>query len=119
MELISQVNFKMGWIKQFLTTENIPFFDFEISTFILTSILIIMVFCIILKIKNKSISKNLINCAFLSLSSVTFLFALLNALTGEFLFSQKENVKVYMLIAAVALWIYIIDTTRKIFTSKE
>ena len=103
-------------LKEFLTKESLSLFGFEISTFILTSLLILIVFCIVLKIKKKPITKNLIYCTFISLSVITFLFAFLNALTGEFLFSQKENIKLYMFIATVALLIYIIDTSRKLFT---
>lgn len=106
------LKFKMSFIKQILTTENFSISDFKISTFILFAILIIVILIIVLKLKRQPIMKNLIKVTFLSLSIITFLFALLNALTGEFLFSQENNFRLYMLIATVALWIYIGDSLK-------
>lgn len=109
----------MGYLKTFLTSENILLFGFNISNFALTFLLILVIFCIILKIKKLSITKNLIKCTFITLSIITFLFAFLNVLSGEFLFSQKENIKLYMLIAVVALWVYIIDASKELFTKNQ
>lgn len=107
----------MVWLKEFLTTETFPFFGFNISLFVLTAIVIIVILGVWLKLKNKPIIKNLINCIFISLTIITFMFAFLNALTGELLFSQDENMRLYMLIATVALFIYVIETTKKMFNS--
>ena len=107
----------MVWLKEILTTETFQFLGFNISLFVLTAILIIIILAISLKLKNKPIIKNLISCVFISLTIITFLFALLNTLTGELLFSQDENMRLYMLIAMVALFIYVIETTKKMFNS--
>lgn len=104
----------MGVIKEFLVKETIHFLDFEISTFILTAFLIFIALNIVLKIKKKPILENIIKTAFITLTIIAFLFAFLNSLTGEFLFSQQENIKTYMFIATIALFLYIIDMLKEI-----
>lgn len=104
----------MVLLKEFLTSESISFLGLNISTFILSTVIILITICLILKFKKKPIIKNLIKVTFLSLSIITFLFAFLNSFTGEFLFSQKDNMKLYMLIAAIALFIYLADSFKEL-----
>ena len=105
----------MALLKEFLTAENIYLFGLNISTFILTAIIILLLICLTLKLKKKPIVSVLIKVTFLSLAIITLIFAFLNALTGEFLFSQTENMKLYMLIAAVTLFIHIVDSLKELF----
>ncbi len=106
-------------LKELLTTEAIKIVGFEISTFALVAFVIFGVLIVLLIIKKKKIDMmNGIKCGFLTLSLLTFLFAFLNALTGEFLFSQKNNFKVFMFIATIAIFIYIVSSLKDLFGNK-
>ncbi len=109
----------MVLLNEFLTSEKLSFLGLNISTFILTTVVILTIICIALKVRKKPIVKNLIKSTFLSLSIITFLFAFLNALTGEFLFSQQDNMKLYMFIAAVALFIYVADSLKELLKKEN
>lgn len=106
-------------LKGLLTTETLSVGEFEISTFALVAFIIFGVLILLLVIKKKKIEMmNGIKCGFLTLSILTFLFAFLNALTGEFLFSQKNSFKVFMFIATIALFIYIVSSVKDLFRNE-
>ena len=106
----------MAILKEFLTTESFSFLGFNVSSFILSAVIISIIYSLWLWKMKKQVTNNLIKVAFLSLAILTFLFAFLNALTGDFLFSQEENIQIYMFIAMVALFLYITDTTKELFS---
>ncbi len=100
--------------KQFLTTESFNFLGFTISSLFATCILIFIGYIIFLKRKKKKIP--IFKLIFLTLALISFLFAFVNWLTGEFLFGQKNsiNITIYMFVAVITMGLYIIDDLKKI-----
>lgn len=88
----------MNSLKTLLITENINLLGFKISTFILTSIVLFTFIFIILKIKRISIKDKLLELLFFILLIMSLLISFTYALTGEALFSQNINLRIYSLI---------------------
>ena len=106
-------------LKQFLTTESFHFSGFTISSLFVTYVLIFIIYIIFLKLKKREIP--CIRLGFLTLATISFLFAFINGLTGEFLFGQKDGmtVTIYMFIAVFTMGLYIIDEFKKIPKIRE
>lgn len=100
-------NIKMTILHNFLTKESVPALGFNISTFFLSALIILIILMILVKIRKKSIWDNILKLCFLTLSSMALLFAFFNGITDEYLFSQKDDVRMYMFIATVSLTVYI------------
>lgn len=103
-------------IKEIVTKESLSVAGFNLSTFSLFAFLIFILLVIFLYIKRKQISfTDGIRCGFITLSIITFFFAFLKALTGEDLFSQSKDITTYMFIAAIAIFLSIVDSIKELF----
>jgi|SRR3989344_6524557 len=101
----------------FLTSENFDIYGIPIYTS--TFIVIVFLILIVIFMRTKKIgfkAKNIFSALFLSASMLTLIIILIYSLTGIFIFSEGDkNLKFYMLVAAVAVFLHIKDSMKELF----
>ena len=99
----------------FLTEESITISGFQVSVLILTSIFILIALITVLKFKKISIEDKLLDLIFLTLLIISLLAAFIYTLTGESLFAQSINFRLYSLIATIVFVKQAVKTWSRIF----
>ena len=86
----------MSFLKSFLFKETVSILDFNVSTFILAAIFLWLIIFALLKFSRKNIKG--IKLLFLTFEIISMFYAFTYALTGESLFSQQENLRIFSII---------------------
>lgn len=105
----------MSLLRSFLTKESITLFNFQVSMFILASLFVLIILVLILKFKKISLNDKLLDILFLTLLIMSLFIAFTYTLTGESLFAQSINFRLYSLIATVVFVKQAVKTWNRIF----